>query len=263
MQKIKVLSDGIGFVSLVDQMVQDSPLKVVNSARISYNKSKEEFDESDKKLCGYLFEHGHTSPYRHTFYTFHLKMPLFTARQFVKYQVGSFWRTYECDAPGVESENVNLNIIDWMFDTDKGCTWNEVSGRYAKFKAEFYYPKKFRGNLTANKQESIDLGLGFDHSGARNRMIEYCENAYRVYESMLEEGIAREIARMILPQNIYTEAYWTVSLQGVIHFLKQRLAHDSQNEIRKYADAIFVSIEDDLKKVGVKKRDLEGGSDKE
>ena len=82
---IYVLEDDIGFVSLVDQMQNNHALKVVNAARISYNNKKDQFDDRDKKLSKYLWEHEHTSPFRHSFYTFHCKMPLFVARQWNKY----------------------------------------------------------------------------------------------------------------------------------------------------------------------------------
>ena len=127
---IETLDDGIGFVALVDRMQQDPALKVVNSARISYEKQKRDYGEGDKKLAGFLWQHGHTSPYRHSFYTFHWKAPLFVFRQAFKYQVGSGWRTYE-----VGGEAVSLEVFDVLFDTDKGCSWNEVSGRYVQVDA--------------------------------------------------------------------------------------------------------------------------------
>ena len=76
----------------------------------------------------FLWQHGHTSPFRHSFYTFHWKAPLFVFRQAFKYQVGSGWRTYE-----VEGQEVSLAVFDVLFDTDKGCSWNEISGRYVEW----------------------------------------------------------------------------------------------------------------------------------
>jgi len=129
---LETLDDGIGFVALVDRMQTDHALKVVNSARISYQNQKQEFEEKDRKLCQFLWNHGHTSPFRHSFYTFHWKAPLFVFRQAFKYQIGSGWRKYE-----VDGEPVSLEVFDVLFDTDKGCSWNEVSGRYVQWKAEF------------------------------------------------------------------------------------------------------------------------------
>ena len=242
------LDDDLGFVALVDRMQQDPPLKVVNSARISYQSEKHEFDAKDAKLCEFLWAHGHTSPYRHSFYTFHWKAPLFVFRQAFKYQVGSGWRTYE-----VEGETVSLEVFDAMFDTDKGCSWNEVSGRYVRWHPEFYVPTRMRANPPhGNKQASFDLPTGFDHAGERARMLAECADAFRLYEERIARGVAKEIARMLLPQNLYSQAYWTVSLQGVLHFLEQRLKPDAQYEIRRYAEAIRDLVKPDLERLGVR-----------
>jgi thymidylate synthase (FAD) len=244
---IETLDDGIGFIALVDRMREDPALKVVNSARISYDRQKSGFDERDQKLCGFLWEHGHTSPYRHSFYTFHWKAPLFVFRQAFKYQVGSGWRKYE-----VDGEAVSLQVFDVMFDTDKGCSWNEVSGRYVKWEPEFYVPHVMRANPPhGNKQASIDLPVEFDHAGERRLMQEECAEAFRRYEERIARGVAKEIARTMLPQGLYTQAYWTVSLQGVLHFLEQRLKRDAQFEIRRYAEAIAALVHTDLERIGV------------
>jgi thymidylate synthase (FAD) len=147
-----------------------------------------------------------------------------------------------------------------MFDTDKGCSWNEVSGRYVQWTPEFYVPATMRANPShGNKQASVDLGEGFDHAGERDSMIAECKSMFDLYEERIDRGIAKEIARMCLPQNIYTQAYWTVSLQGVIHFLSQRMKKDAQWEIRRYAVAIFESIEKDLADLGLTREMFEEG----
>jgi thymidylate synthase (FAD) len=244
---IETLDDGVGFVALVDRMREDPALKVVNSARISYDRQKSDLDARDQKLCGFLWEHGHTSPYRHSFYTFHWKAPLFVFRQAFKYQVGSGWRKYEVD--GVP---VSLEVFDVMFDTDKGCSWNEVSGRYVKWEPEFYVPRVMRANPPhGNKQASVDLPAEFDHAGERRLMEEECGEAFRRYEERIARGVAKEIARTMLPQGLYTQAYWTVSLQGVLHFLEQRLERDAQFEIRRYAEAVAALVRPDLERIGV------------
>jgi thymidylate synthase (FAD) len=245
---IDIYRDGTGFVSLVDRMAQDPALKVVNSARISYDTQKQEFDAKDKKLCSFLWEHGHTSPFRHSFFTFHIKAPLFVFRQAFKYQVGSGWRTYEIDG-----EAVSLEVFDTMFDTDKGCSWNEVSGRYVRHsEPDFYLPTVFRGNPPhGNKQTSLDLPEDFDHEAERSTMESECREALWRYQKRIDRGVAKEIARMALPQNIYSEAYWTVSLQGVMHFLDQRLKPDAQFEIRALALGVKDLVQDDLDRAGV------------
>lgn len=246
---IATLDDEVGFVALVDRMKVDPALKVVNAARISYEKQKDEFTEKDQGLCNFLWEHGHTSPYRHSFFTFHWKAPLFVFRQAFKYQVGSGWRKYEVDgAP------VSLEVFEVMFDTDKGCSWNEVSGRYVKWTPEFYVPGVMRANPPhGNKQASVDLHEDFDHAGERAAMLTECEQSFQLYEARIERGVAKEIARMALPQNLYTQAYWTVSLQALLHFFDQRMKLDAQYEIRRYAEAIYDLVEDDLTRIGVKR----------
>lgn len=244
---VETLDDGIGFVALVDRMQSDPALKVVNAARISYEKQKKGFDERDAKLCSFLWDHGHTSPFRHSFYTFHWKAPLFVFRQAFKYQVGSGWRKYE-----VNGEAVDVKVVDVLFDTDKGCSWNEVSGRYVQWTPEFYVPRTMRGNPAhGNKQSSLDLPADFDHEGERERMVAECREAYERYEARIARGVAKEIARMCLPQSVYSQAYWTVSLQGVLHFLQQRLEPDAQHEIRRYAQAVRDLVRPDLEKLGI------------
>lgn len=246
-KKVFTFEDNIGFVSLVDQMQNNTALKVVNSARISYNKTKEEFDDKDKKLTKFLWDHQHTSPFRHTFYTFHIKAPLFVFRQWMKYQVGSVWKTFE-----INGQDVSLDIIDHFYDDDKGCSWNEISGRYVELKPEFYFPAKLRGNPPhGNKQTSEEQFYMGPIEYNLNQMAHAVDKAYSIYEGLIKTGVAKEIARMILPQNIYSEAYWTCSLQSVIHFLNQRMKPDAQFEIRKYAEAIYNLLKEDLNQIGI------------
>ncbi|MCZ6597573.1 MAG: FAD-dependent thymidylate synthase [Planctomycetota bacterium] len=248
------LDDDAGFVALVDRMQGDHATKVVNAARISYQRVKTEWDDKDQKLARFLWVHGHTSPYRHSFYSFHWKAPLFVFRQAFKYQVGSTWRQYEADG-----ETVSLEVFDVLFDTDKGCSWNEISGRYVKWEPEFYVPAVMRANPPhGNKQASEALPEDFDHQGERERMLAECHAAYDSYLARLERGIAKEIARTCLPQNLYSQAYWTVSLQGVIHFLEQRIKAEAQFEIRCYAEAVYALVRDDLDKLGITRAILTG-----
>lgn len=252
---VETLDDGIGFVALVDRMQTDPALKVVNSARISYEKCRASFDAAkDQELVRFLWSHGHTSPFRHSFFTLHWKAPLFVFRQAFKYQVGSGWREYE-----VEGASVSLEAFDVLFDTDKGCSWNEVSGRYVQWTPEFYVPARMRSNPPhGNKQASVELPDDFDHEGERARMRAESEAAYRAYEERIARGVAKEIARTLLPQSLYSQAYWTVSLQGLLHFLEQRLKPDAQFEIRRYAEAVFTLVRADLERIGVTRAALEG-----
>ena len=117
---------------------------------------------------------------------------------------------------------------------------------------EFYVPTVMRSNPPhGNKQASVDLPADFDHAGERERMLGKCRDAFRQYEERIERGVAKEIARMMLPLGLYSQAYWTVSLQGVLHFLVQRLAADAQFEIRRFAEAVAELVRPDLERVGV------------
>lgn len=250
-------------------MMVDSPLKTVNAGRISYNKQKTEFDEKDAKLTSFLWNHEHTSPFRHSYFTFHIKAPLFLFNQLKKYQVGSGFRSYE-----VEGKTVSLEVFDEFYDIDKGCSWNEVSGRYTQTSEEFYIPKKLRSNPShGNKQSSGEwVNPKKEYEGphvisqfkikppSEKDILDYirnsCHNQLATYKDLIENGVAKELARLVLPQNIYTECYWTVSLQAIIWFLHQRLKPDAQSEIRLLAEGIYTLLQPDLDKLGLNKESL-------
>jgi len=245
-KKLYCLEDQIGYVQLLRRH-DDPALATVNAARCSYGGESGSYTDKDQKLSKYLWSNEHTSPFRHTFYTFQLKCPLFLFRQIVKYQVGSSWRTFE-----VDGQEVSFEVFEHMFDTDKGCSWNELSGRYKELEPEFYIPKTIRGPV---KQGSKQAANEWEDSPAGNILIGDMEFeaqcSYEFYKCLLADGVAKEMARMFLPQNIYTTAQWTVSLQAVLHFLSQRLKPEAQYEIRKVAEAVKLLIKDDLDKLGV------------
>ena len=202
-------------------------------------------EDRDVKLVDYLLSHGHTSPFRHAFFTFHIKAPLFTFRQWWKYQVGSTWRAY-----GIETgEAVALRAYDIQIDTDQGCSWNELSGRYKVMEPEFYMPDPWRGN-TGKQAANAVLGEAESAEEARQYGI-FCREATGRYNAALERGVAKELARLYLPPTIYSEAIWTVSLQAVLHFLDQRIKPDAQFEIREYAQGVLELIRPDLNNMGV------------
>lgn len=211
-----------GHVELIDGMVSDPRLKVVNAARVSFHKESTELTEKDIKLITFLKDHEHFSVFRHSYFTFRVKAPLCVFRQWWKYQVASDW---------VESENVGTIEIP-------ETNWNEVSGRYIEFIPEFYIPSEIRGQSKDNKQGSA----GVIHSVCGKNSVEFfedsCKLIYNQYEAMIRAGVAKEQARMILPQNVYSECVWTISLQGLLFFLHQRLKADAQYEIRAYAQAV-------------------------
>ena len=199
---MKVLDKG--FVEIVDVMGSD--LSVVNSARVSFGKKAEKIRPRDERLINYLWEHNHSSPFRHATLQFHIKAPIFVLRQWMKHQVG--------------------------------CAWNEISGRYVEFDYEFYTPQHFRVQSKDNKQGSEGAVDPKTESTAQNLYWDTCDNAMQSYSALLNMGVAKEQARMVLPLNLYSECYWTASLQAVMHFLKLREDSHSQWEIQEYARSI-------------------------
>jgi thymidylate synthase (FAD) len=211
--KINVLDKG--YVRLVDSMGGD--LSVVNAARVSYDKESTEIDEKDKKLIKFLIREGHTSPFRHSAITFEAYAPLFVARQWWKYAVSS---THVDDQNG----------------------WNESSRRYITENEEFYIPSpsEWRSKPENSKQGSgapIDSDDGHAYT---EYLISHIKNGEDLYQKAMADGVAPELARLFLPAYaMYVRWRWTVSLQGVITFLDQRLEHDAQWEIQQYAKAVL------------------------
>jgi len=212
MNKINVLDKG--YVRLVD--VLGSDLSIVNAARVSYDKESNEFSDNDQKLLNFLMREDHTSPLRHAALTFEIYAPLMVARQHWKYAVAS---THIDDQNG----------------------WNESSRRYITEKEEFYLPlgDQWRSKPANSKQgsgEPVDIGTGEFYTEKLNDLIEYSQG---LYQKALDDGIAPELSRLFLPAyGMYVRYRWTVSLQGVITFLTQRLEHDAQVEIQEYAKAV-------------------------
>lgn len=212
-----------GYIELIDGMVTHPMLKIVNSARVSFLKESKDLTDKDQKLIKFLIEHEHFSTLRHSYFSFRIKAPICVMRQWWKYQVGSQW---------IENENVgSIEILD--------TSWNEASGRYVEFKPEFYIPKEIRVQSKNNKQGSFGkLNALLSGVDPVNFFKNVCEFQYENYLRLVESGAAKEQARMILPQNIYTECIWTCSLQTILFFLHQRLKEDAQWEIRQYASAL-------------------------
>ena len=203
-----------GYVRLVDTLGDD--LSVVNAARVSYDKEAEQFTEKDEKLLRFLVREGHTSPFRHAALTFEIYAPLFVARQWWKYSVAS---THVDDQNG----------------------WNESSRRYITEDEEFYVPSasSWRSKPENSKQgsgEPVDFKIGHHYTNKLNDII---NDSVELYHEAMNDGIAPEIARLFLPAyGMYVRWRWTVSLQGLMTFLDQRMEHDAQVEIQQYAFAV-------------------------
>ncbi len=199
-----VLNDGIGSIDLIDSMGDD--LSIVNAARVSFGKRKDHLDKSDEGLLKYLAEHKHTTPFEHVTFTFHIKCPLFIARQWHRHRTWSY---------------------------------NEISRRYTSENIEFYVPAVIRCQDTKENLQGSDGELSGSESILVSNIIAYHSNhALSLYEKLLEKNVANEMARMVLPQNMYTEFYATVDLHNLAHFLRLRCDSHAQWEIQQYANAI-------------------------
>lgn len=197
----------------IDHMGTD--LNVVNAARVSFGKESESFGEKDARLIHYLARHKHLSPFGHCFASFHVKAPIFVARQLVKH---------------------------------KFLRWNEVSRRYVDSEPEFYVPEVWRGRSADKKQGSSDKEVGviryrgFTPEGPREAAVRAWEVAFDCYLDMIEAGVAPEQARMVLPQSTMTEWWWSGSLDAFAAMCKLRCAKDTQYESRIVADQISAKM---------------------
>ena len=191
------------FVKLIDSMGTD--LSVVNAARVSFGKRKEEVSKGDEKLIRFLAEHGHWSPFAHCSAQFHIKAPVFVARQLVKHQVG--------------------------------LSWNEISRRYVDYEPEFYEVDKWRGKPIDKKQGS-DGTLEDKHGVCQWSKTKIENAALESYKGLLGQGVAPEQARMVLPQSMMTEWYWSGTLYAFARVCNLRCASDAQYETRIVANLI-------------------------
>ena len=192
-----------GFVRLVDYLGGDE--RIVQSARVSYGSGTKSFRQ-DRGLIHYLIRNEHTSPFEQVQLTFHCKMPVFVARQWVRHRTARL---------------------------------NEISGRYSVMKDEFYVPSvdQMRGQSTDNKQaRSEELVEGSKEMV--DQMVDDQTTVYSHYLGMIDAGLAREIARCNLPLSLYTEWYWQIDLHNLFHFLALRMDAHAQYEIRVYAEAM-------------------------
>lgn len=202
--------------------IMGDELTIVNSARVSFGKRKSVFEEEDRRLLKYLITHHHTSPFRHVFFQFRIKAPEFVLRQWFKHVVGSEWTS---------SHPSQLH------------GWNEISGRYVVMD-EYYIPEQWRSQGASLKQGSdgvLPADVQSTVSAEYEKVLAHINNVYR---SMLDQGVAREMARCILPLSIYSETMWTTSLQALLHFIDLRRSPTTQQELREYALVIERIVED-------------------
>src|SRR6476620_5491984 len=198
-----------GFVRLDDAMATD--LSVVNAARVSFARRKDVMEEADEGLIRFLMRDRHGTPFEHNSFRFHIRCPIFVAREWMRHRVRAF---------------------------------NEFSMRYAKATDDFYVPEPEDVRTQVGKPgsysfESVSPELA---ETTRDELRAVYDAAYETYEKLVELGVARELARCVLPVGAYTEFYWTVNARALMNFLSLRAAETAQREIRRYAEACEVFL---------------------
>ena len=215
----EVIADGTiqvldhGFVRLDDSMADD--LSVVNAARVSFARRKEAMDESDQGLIRFLLRERHGTPFEHNSFRFHVRAPLFVAREWFRHRVGSF---------------------------------NEFSMRYARATDDFYVPEPEDVRTQVGKPgsysfEPVEPELA---EATREELRAVYDAAYATYERLVERGVARELARLVMPVGAYTEFYWTINARSLMNFVSLRAAETAQREIRRYAEACERFLEEKM-----------------
>ena len=200
-----------GFVEVIDSLGTD--LTVVNSARVSFGKRHTKYTKGDKHLVKYLAKHNHHSPFRHMMVQFHIKAPEFVMRQWYKHVVG---------------------IETTSSSSTKDHAWNEISGRYTPV-TDYYIPEVWRKQSQDNKQASEGELNDLQQKRMTHLYERYLLDVERVYETMVQTGMAKEQARVVLPLSQYTEVYWTASFQAIMNFIDLRDEKTAQWEIQQYA----------------------------
>ena len=193
-----------GFVRLDGAMASD--LSVVNAARVSFARRKDEMDEADEGLIRFLMRDRHGTPFEHNAFRFHIRSPIFVAREWMRHRVGSF---------------------------------NEFSMRYAKATDEFYVPaaEDVRSQVGKPGAYSFEPVASELAEQTREELRAVYEHAFATYERLVEAGVARELARSVIPVGAYTEFFWTINARSLMNFVSLRAAETAQREIRRYAEA--------------------------
>jgi len=210
--KIDVLDKG--YIEVVDSLGDD--LTPVNAARVSFGSKSETFEEKDRRLSKFLIKHKHFSPFRHQHVMMILKAPEFVMRQWYKHVVG------------IETTSSSVT---------KDHAWNEISGRYIPVQ-EYYYPDVWRKQSEDNKQASEGELDDLQQKRMTQIYNEYMRHVEMTYERMVDAGMAKEQARIVLPLSQYTLVYWTASFQSIMNFIELRDEPTAQWEIQQYAKVL-------------------------
>lgn len=212
----EVKVDEHGLIALVDVMPRLAPegqtadAAIVQAARVSYGQGTKKVNE-DRGLIRYLLRHRHTTPFEMIEFKFHVAMPIFVARQWIRHRTANV---------------------------------NEYSARYSILRDRFYKPtpENVHQQSQTNRQGGSDVA---DNVTAEEFLafLDRCADQYKAYEALVEKGVSREQARIGLPINVYTEWYWKCDLHNILHFLSLRMDEHAQWEIRQYALAMFALIQ--------------------
>jgi thymidylate synthase (FAD) len=198
-----------GFVGLDGALATD--LAVVNGARVSFNQESQEMGERDEGLIRFLMREKHGSPFEHGYFRFLVKAPLFVVREHHRHRAGH--------------------------------SYNEWSGRYSKMEPEFYVPDNVRTQVGKPGAYSFEPVDDETRAATRREIEENANRAFEAYERMLERGVAKEVARAVLPLSTYTKYYWSCNPRSLMHFCALRNHEAAQYEIRQYAAAAETFLE--------------------
>jgi thymidylate synthase (FAD) len=198
-----------GFVALDGALASD--LAVVNGARVSFNQASDEMGEKDGGLIRFLMREKHGSPFEHGYFRFVVKAPLFVVREHHRHRAGH--------------------------------SYNEWSGRYSKIEPEFYVPENVRTQVGKPGSYSFEPVEDEVRENAQREIEENATRAFQAYERMLEQGVAKEVARAVLPLSTYTKYYWSCNPRSLMHFCGLRNHENAQYEIQQYAAAAETFLE--------------------
>jgi thymidylate synthase (FAD) len=206
-------SQSFGFVRLDSCMADD--ISVVNSARVSFAKSQQEMDDSGRGLINFLMREKHGTPFEHNSFRFHVKCPVFVAREWFRHRIGSF---------------------------------NEFSARYSEVGEDFFVPYQNDVRSQVGKPGAYEFHIV--EEDIANQAIEIINqaniSAYEAYKKLIDMGIAKELSRTVLPVGMYTQFYWTVNARSLMNFLSLRLSKTAQLDIRRYAKSVEAIFADKM-----------------
>ncbi len=199
-----------GYVRMLEFMGGDAG--VLLAARVSFAQGLKT-EAKDKKLIFYLLQHNHMTPFEHAVFKFHVKCPIFVMRQWIRHRMASY---------------------------------NEWSLRYSETPEEFYVPAEMRIQDTKNKQGSLEAAGKLDQKAALAQYKDAIELSFKTYRSFIDQGVAREMARMVLPTALYTQFYWTINARSLMNFILLRAEAHAQWETQVYAQAIAAMFKEKM-----------------